>query len=263
MSTPITALPPTLPANACYGSEQLRVNAFYGGQFFIAGEFNSYVIGAVVPGVADHLKLWFRTTDGRTYFWDGNSWITPYWFDPTALMGASVFLPGKDAAWLLTVDHDGSVAIPGSLDRTGPFWEEDVLMRGKFPLGYGTLQPSGTVIPASGSGSTGGTDQTTLSEGQGALGSHVHPFGNYAGAANDDIWVIKQGSITIPATQMLFVPGSNNGQFLSSFTVADLITGPSYVNGLPVAALDPVALMNPYQAGVFAKRTARKYFSVT
>lgn len=264
MATPITALPVTLPDGYCLGPLQEFVNLIIGGSSFsLAGTFTSYVIGAGVPAVTDHDKLWFRTTDGRTYFWDGNSWITPYWFDPTSLMGASIFLPGKDAAWLLTVDHDGSVAIPGSLDRSGPFWEEDTLMRGRFPLGYGTLQPSGTVIPASGAGSTGGTDQTTLTEGQGALGSHVHPFGNYADPSNDDIFVIKVGSITIPSTQMLFVPGSGNTQVLTSFTGANLVTAPPYVNGSPVSTLSPVALMNPYQSGVWAKRTARKYFSVT
>lgn len=267
MPTPITALPVTLPASYCLGPLQEFVNLIIGGSSFsLAGTFTSYVIGAGVPAVTDHDKLWYRTTDGRIYFWDGNSWIAPYWNDPMVTLGASQFLPGKDAAWLLTVDHDGSTAIPGSLDRSGPFWEEDVLMRGRFPLGYGTLQPSGTVIPASGAGSAGGTDQTTLTGEQGGVAAdHVHPFGWDNNTPNDDVSLMKSGNLVIPNSQMLFVAGDSAAatQTLINSTVANLVSGKPFVNGQPIANLTPVALMNPYQAGVYAKRTARKYFSVT
>lgn len=264
MSTPVTLLPPTFPLNICFASEQERANAIIGGTVAsISAVFSSYVIGAGVPAVTDHDKLWFRTIDGRTYFWDGTSWISPYWNDPMQSLGASQFLPGKDSAWLLTVDHDGSVAIPGSLDRSGPFWEEDALMRGRFPLGYGTLQPSGTAI---GANDTGGTDQTTLTGEQGGIAAdHVHPVGWDTNTLNDDIALIKASNLTIPSTQMLYIAGASpaTSQTLINSAVANLISGKPYVNGQAVADLTPVDLMNPYQAGVWAKRTARKYYSVT
>jgi hypothetical protein len=259
MSTPITALPVTLPAGYCLGPLQEFVNLIIGGSTFSTNAvFSSYVIGAGVPAVTDHDKLWFRTVDGRTYFWDGTSWISNYWNDPFNALGASQFCPNLAASDLLLVDHDGSAVIPGSTDRSGPFWEEDLTMKGKFPLGYGTLQPSGDAVAET---DTGGADEATLPD---QVSVHTHVVGHHADPNNDDGQFLLGGATTITAQAAFFLPGESGNPAPAMLTAGNIVTSQPIVNGQELDVADPVKLsiMPPYQAGVWAKRTARKYFSV-
>ena len=263
MSTPVINLPPTFPNGTCFATEQARANAIVSGMTsYIDGTFKSYVVAATVPGVADHDKLWFNTGAGqnRFYFWDGAAWIAPYWFDPySAMVVGSIFLPGIEPADLAAIDNPGSAPVQvGNEDRSGPFWVEQTLLAGRFPLGKGTLQPSATAV---GANVTGGADQTTLTEAQGALGSHTHPIGNQGNVDQASGLFISGPQVTIPAESMFEVLGSSGqvDQFFNQ-TMADLFTGDPLTNGAIPAAAVPVPTVPPYQSGVWAKRTARKYY---
>lgn len=266
MSTQLKLLPPTLVSGFCFVNWQQILNDFFSGAYALfPDDLTTWNYGPTSPSADKRNRPWYRTnvdgTPDRVYGWSAvhGKWVSPHPVPPNPLPTS----PGKLELWndtlanLLIYDSGVNEAIS---ETTGPFWQEEPDMQGRTAVGPGTLNPSGTVVAQ---GDTGGVDEVTLSSGQGATLDHSHGFGNVTDPANDDVFLMLSGNVTIPSTQMMFVPGSGTTRVVSNFTQANLITGKPLVNGAAVEELDPVNLMNPYRGVYYIKRTARKYYTAT
>lgn len=128
-------LPGSLPANACYNTEQDRLNAFAENlQAQLPGQaFYNY--GDSTPAVENNAYPWLRTTDGLWYRFSG-SWISPV--GPQYHVGVRQIWVGNAAA---LITYDGGDNDPPS-DRSGPMWEIDNDFDGRSPMGQGAISGS-------------------------------------------------------------------------------------------------------------------------
>jgi len=193
-----------------------------------------YIISETAPGADDQDKLWIKLSGGapvRQYVYYNGAWVWPHAIPPSdsrlqIYKGSSADIDRLDG---------GSVGAVGS--ATGPFWEIDTDMSGRFPLGAGTL-PSGTAVD---SGTTGGSETVTLTSDQ--LPDHSHLFTVNKAVNGDDaagpgeLLMAERNIVTIPggATPDVSVTGGGSGQ--------------AHTN------------MPPYYGVFFLKRTARQYYA--
>lgn len=129
--TLLSILPGTLPPNACFANEQARLVAFAENmQAVLPGGMAFYNFGASKPSVENQAYPWFRTTDGRWYFFSGQ-WIAP--------VNYSVYerrLFYGSLAQLVTYDG-GDTGVPSP--TSGPMWIVDIDFDGRSPMGPGAI----------------------------------------------------------------------------------------------------------------------------
>lgn len=124
----------------------------------LQGTINLFNVGNTTPLPDDEDKPWLpdafsgSNPPAFAYQFKGGDWIMPHPIPSGAIMLYSGS-PGSIATF------DGGEA--GTVtETTGPMWEIDTDMAGKFPLGPGTLE-SGFVVAV---GDTGGTEKVALVE---------------------------------------------------------------------------------------------------
>ena len=203
-----------------------------------------YIISETAPGADDQDKLWIKLSGGapvRQYVYYNGAWVWPHAIPPSdsrlqIYKGSSSDITGLDG---------GSAGAVGS--ATGPFWEIDTDLSGKFPLGVGTL-PSGAAVD---SGTTGGSETVTLTSDQ--LPDHEHLGKAYyrvsGGTDSSDPSGLTSDIVhenSAHTTNASFSSFSHAGVQTTS-TVGT--TGQAHTN------------MPPYYGVFFLKRTARQYYA--
>lgn len=136
----LTLLPGALPVGFCPGSEQERLNAYMAvSNALLQGGLAFYNYGDTKPDVTLQGYPWFRTTDGRWYYFSG------VWKSPMNRSSFERRLFVGTLTDLLTYDG-GDNGAPSA--TSGPAWEESTEFRGRSPMGPGaipTSQPAKTL----------------------------------------------------------------------------------------------------------------------
>lgn len=203
-----------------------------------------YIISETAPGADDRDKLWIKTSSGapvRQYIFYNGAWVWPHNI-PAGDTKLQIYKGSADS--VATLDGGTAGAVRSS---SGPFWEIDTDLSGKFPLGAGTL-PSGTEVD---SGTTGGSETVTLTSDQ--LPDHGHLGEAYyraqAGPAST-----SDPSGLADATLHENSGHTNNASY-NNFNKAGVIT--TSMSGTSGQAHNN---MPPYYGVYFIKRTARQYY---
>jgi hypothetical protein len=198
----------------------------------MSGDFTLLSQGETTP--ADTAYLWYNYTDQRIYRFYGNTWIARHPIPPNSPM-RNIWV-GTEAQ-LSTYDDGNSSEIT---DSTGPFWEVDTILSGKFIVGVGTLMPSEKDIAL---GDTGGADEVILDIEQMPLHSHR--------SSNGQNFVTDTGQLSDVNL------GSTN-----AFTTT---SGPNTAGTGGDIDGETVAHPNlpPYYAAYYVKRTSRVYYTST
>jgi hypothetical protein len=167
-------LPGTLPPGVCYANEQDRLLAFAENmEAILAGGLAYYNYGSDTPSVENQGFPWFRTTDGRWYFFSG-SWKSPVnysTYERRLFVGSTTDL----------LTYDGGAA--GTVTATtGPMWEVDTDFAGRSPMAPGDI-PSANPAKTLAVGENYGEGAHTMTEEE--LAPHDHAprdgFAAYAG----------------------------------------------------------------------------------
>lgn len=202
-----------------------------------------YIISETAPGADDQDKLWIKLSGGapvRQYVYYNGAWVWPHALPPNdsrlqIYKGSSADIDKLDG---------GSAGAVGS--ATGPFWEIDTDLSGKFPLGVGTL-PSGTAVD---SGTTGGSETVTLTSDQ--LPDHEHLGEAYYRISGGTEPSDPSGL----ATNKFHENDGHTTNLTNTFTIAGVVTT-STVGTTGQAHTN----MPPYYGVFFLKRTARQYYA--
>lgn len=265
MSTPIQAVPGTLPYS-CYPAtpQQLNVDIITLAQFFLSQNFPGIYVGPTSsPPPADQRdRAWLNSDNQRIYLWISGAWQREY--DVPANGGENRII--RISANDYNTEQGGDAVTVGVGPSVGPLWIEDTDFAGRVPIGIGTIPTSS---PAASIASIGDTQDSlgnsgqyahTLTEAEGALGSHIHAFGksnNAAGPNGDDAYFRQLGMQTVPSYTGTYITGSD-GVHQDPLTQADLFTLPPGNTGAGVTAT-AFQLMQPYLGRIFVKRTGRIY----
>lgn len=230
MSTPVTNTMGTLSAS-CYGSLQAFANDLVAQLSSVVPGSLSYVISDTAPGADDRDKLWVKTNSGapvRSYIWYGGAWVWPH--EIPASDARRVIFTGEAAA-INTLDGGTAAAVTAS---SGPFWEIDEDLSGRFPLGVGTLESGKSVA----SGDTGGEEKVTLEAAE--LPPHTHDM-TVKQYANHD------SSTPNPEQLLAANIAVTNASITPDVSISGGGDGDAHNN------------MPPYVGVYFIKRTARIY----
>jgi hypothetical protein len=133
--------PGTLPANACYNTEQARLIAFAEALRAVLSGQSYYNYGSSTPDPSNNAYPWLRTTDGIWYIYSGD-WISPVGPEYDLNIRRLWVGSGPDLA-----TYDGGDGGSAS-DRSGPMWEVDHDFDGRSPMGPGdvpTTNPAKTL----------------------------------------------------------------------------------------------------------------------
>lgn len=228
--------PGTLNNAQCWPStpQALYAEMFEKGRALV-GSLTGIIISETTPLPQDRDKGWIKTSSGHPigiFVWDTvlNYWVYPN-PEPPNSTGVNT---GPIRWWRGTIaslaTYDGGEA--GAVSSvSGPMWELDADLNGRFPISPGTLA-SGTVI---GIGDTGGNERVTLTLPN--VPPHTH---------------------TVPLPQSSTAEGGNSG-YLINVNSGTQQTGSAGGSGTPEVA-QPFTVLPPY-IGVYAiKRTARQYY---
>lgn len=190
-----------------------------------------------IPSIEDRDKVWARTTAGKPsnpFLWKfyNGAWVAPHPVpaDPDFI----AMFAGLETA---IETKDGGTAGTATIN-TGPFWTKVTELNGRFPVGPGVLQPSGTPLLLAG---TGGEDQHTLTIPE--LAAHVHRLTSHG--------------TSDPSNGNGFMGGANNST--GPFTYDD--TAISSSNHASIEKLGSDAPHNnlpPYWSVWFIRRTLRQ-----
>lgn len=211
------------------------------------GTLTSFNYGSSTPAAVDRDKPWINTNDGRLYVYSGSyaGWISPHPIEFSS--GYRAMFVGTATA---VEQLDGGTAGMTATDATGPFWEIDTNLAGKFPVGV-----SDDIANAA----TGGAEEVTLTSLN--LPSHTHEV--YTGSSDGDFTSVAAGLQTIDSNS------SGGGDAKTPIYRTSGGTGNSnpYIKawgGNPATSntADAFSIMPPYYGIYFIKRTARKYFLV-
>jgi hypothetical protein len=244
MSTNISLTMGTL-SKSCYGDlQEYAVDLVSQMTGTVLDGSLKYIISETAPGADDRDKLWIKTSSGapvRQYIFYNGAWVWPHHI-PAGDTKLQIYKGSADS--VATLDGGTAGAVRSS---SGPFWEIDTDLSGKFPLGAGTL-PSGTEVD---SGTTGGSETVTLTSDQ--LPDHGHLGEAYyraqAGPAST-----SDPSGLADATLHENSGHTNNASY-NSFNKAGVIT--TSMSGTSGQAHNN---MPPYYGVYFIKRTARQYY---
>jgi hypothetical protein len=229
----------------------------------LAGDLTGIIISATEPDPEDRDKAWIKLTAAGgppvislPYIWYNGKWVARH-PDPASGDARRLWIGTTGA--LQTYDGGDIGAVS---DVSGPMWEVDHTFDGRFPVGPGTIPgsaPAVTITEGATVDSTGagGEYKHILTEAEGAVGTHTHPFG-LTNAGNDDAYFARSGSSTVTTYTGYYITGSN-GNIVASQTTADLFTLPSGTAGAGVTAAGHNNLP-PYVGIYVVKRTARIFY---
>lgn len=262
MSTPIQAVPGTLPYS-CYPAtpQQLNVDIITLAQFFLSQNFPGIYIGPTSsPPPADQRdRAWLNSDNQRIYLWISGAWQREY--DVPANGGENRII--RISANDYNSEQGGDAVTVGVGPSVGPLWIEDTDFAGRVPIGIGTIPTSS---PAASIASIGDTQDSlgnsgqyahTLTEAEGALGSHIHGMGLTESGGGRHFELFTNASSPVPSTAAIAF-GSGDTPSRGNVTQADMFTLPPGAAGGGVTAT-AFQLMQPYLGRIFVKRTARVY----
>lgn len=254
MPSNLSLLPGTLVTD-CYPAS---AQAFYDQMFALGhaqlGDITGIIISEGQPAPEDRDKAWIKLVGGAPLWgyspavWYNGAWVIKH---PEPANSPARKMWAGDAALLPTYDG-GDNGLPG--DASGPMWEVDHDFDARSPIGPGTL-PSTAVITQ---GQALGEENHVLTEAEGAVGSHTHPYGLYdtgagsAGLAGQNLAIATAGYNT------LFLGGT--GPSGAAVTTANMFTTPANLGaGVTSAGHNCI---HPSRGVYFIKRTSRIYIRV-
>lgn len=255
-----------LPEGYCWKGPQTYMDDIFN---LLGGDLPggvTVIAGDTLPGPDEQADIWVRLNPDGTlegiYKFQG-VWHRPH---PTPPSGQQVIIWKGTEDDLKTYDGGSDEAVT---DFTGPMWQRDTDFDFLIPIGIGTNPTSydgnpATVIAA---GDLGGEERVTLTVDELGTKDHVHVFGrmrtNAGGPSGDNVDLVK-GDITESGLTGRRVTGAAEAAVydpLDDQTGDWLNTGKAIIPGGSDAAKSHQN-MPPYRGVIFAKRTARKFYTV-
>lgn len=265
----IRLIPPSFKPNYCPKTWQQLANDVISGTqatFLVqAGNF-LYNYGSTTPSPENRIYPWLNTPTGRWYTFQFGLWVSPHPIAPNSYLrqlwtGTNDGTPAT-GIWAYDEGNGVSPLVVAPTQTTGPFWQVDSTFDARMPIGPGTTA-GGTVITTDGQNpatSSGGSDQHTLTDAEGATGTHQHPFG-LTNPGNDDAFFRKNGAAaTVPGYTGYYITGSN-GNIETGQTTADLVTLPPGTDGKGVTPT-AFSILNPYRGAFIIGRTNRIFYTL-
>lgn len=268
---------PTFPAGYCPTSYQELSDAIINGTqvtFLIDTGNYLYNYGSTTPAPENRIYPWLNTDDGLWYNFKFGMWVSPV--APRDLVDGfrQMYLPVQgtleSAVWSLDSGDGTDPSVSGNVTLySGAMWAVDHSMDGRFPVGAGTVPNSdlgsgsaqiGIAQPAD-SFARQGEYAHLLTDAEGAVGGHTHPFGltNLAGGGHaDDAFFAHTAVIPTTAYDGYYVTGSGV-VVQATENQANLYTlKANDGNGVTSVAHNT---MPPYLGVWWLKHTARKYYT--
>lgn len=220
---------------------------------FLPGAFTLPNFGNDEPAVNDRTKPWIRANaDGtldKIYVFAGGAWVSTHPMLPgTRIIAPSTLLTAADVwAWDGGSGVDPATTTPTF--ATGAMWEVDPILTARFPLGAGTLSPSGTVIAPN---ATGGADQHAIVAAE--VPEHKHFV-----AANETITIDDEVDSTHQVANKRDFQDAPSYELTSSSMSATV--GLSSEFGGVAGVTTPMSLLPPYGAVIFIQRTNRTQYT--
>lgn len=259
MSTPVSLRPGSLPTGYCYPPNPQTFNYDIVTRIIASLDenFPGIYVGPTEPPANQRDRIWFNSSPTclKFYFYVNGDWMRVY--DVPASSNQESIWKGAEAD--LVTYAGGSAGGVGP--ATGPLWEVDHEIDGRTIVGPGNIPGTSPAVSITigatvDSNSLTGEYQVTLTEAQGATGSHTHAFG-LSHNGNDDAYFNKGGLNTVPSYLGFYITGSN-GNVEQAQTTADLYTSAPGADGAGVTAIGHNNMM-PYIGRFVIKRTARIY----
>lgn len=264
-----------LPTGYCWTGPQQFMTDVLNRLAGTVGDGAGIVMGSDIPAAGDRDKIWVRLNAGDLtlegiYIYSG-AWHRPH---PIASSSKERMIWTGTEAELWAYDG-GSGENPSSVaptDMGGAMWEVDTDFNFRFPLGIGANNTgtNGTTYngdPATSvaQGATGGAEKVALSNDESP--DHVHCIGRMksnsgAGGDNGDFLTGTTAVTEGAAKRVRGLDDSPISVNISADTGDFLVTATDEETAGAVAP-DAHNNMPPYKAVVFAKRTARKFITVT
>ena len=227
------------------------------------------LIQDAVPDSTQHDQGWIPTAGGVPRFpgyvftWHPvyGKWVSRH-YKPANDPRPEIYT--GDPADLPTFDGGGAGVAPAG----GAMWEVYTDFAGRVPVGLGTIPGSAAVIsyasppPTQDSLGNSGEYQHVLTEAEGAVGNHTHPFGltNQTGSGSaDDCFFSYTGAAPTPVASFtgFYVTGGGT-KVTSTETAADLYTmKANNNNGVTSTGHNN---MMPWIGVTFIRRTAREFY---
>jgi hypothetical protein len=258
----------------CFSTEQARANAFAQAltvQFPLTASAFNYGISS--PNVDQQALPWYRlnsdgTPDGWYSFING-SWIRPHstpsgspmsFFFEGSLSSLAIYDGGEGN---YTVNTDGTIIPTIAISSTtGPMWQVDTFLQGRFPLGVSNTSIAaqqkdayGNIINNFVQGAQGGEIQHTLIKIE--LAPHTHTLGvannGSSGVSNVDGGPGSGG----PAA---YVANTNGTRVIQNGITSDITGGDTInnVNNVPIGHNN----MPPYGIGYWVQRSSRVFYRI-
>lgn len=243
----------TLPdgGNYCFVSWQQLLVDFSNNQTALLANGRSYYnIGPTKPAPEFQAYPWLNTNDNRWYVFNG------VWRSPNNYNTNERRLWVGDLTQLVT--YDGGTA--GTVSpTTGPMWIEATEFQGRSPMGVGNI-PSTTGPVAITVTQQYGVGEYTLTDANGAVGSHTHLFGLRNPSGDDAYFSMLGAPTTTPNYQSSYITGSN-GVIIANQTTADLQTLKSGSGGAGNTPT-PFSIVHPVVGTYIIKPSGRQYYTV-
>lgn len=236
-NAPVTFLFSGLPSPYCFTTpEKLALDITAGLYGYLPGNYSTFIDSESEPSASDRDKLWFKrevggAPTGRLYAYYNGNWVMP---NPEAAGGYArrIFRGTPEQIWAYDGGDGTDPAINPPTSAAGAMWVIDTDFGGRFPIGVGTVQPSGTVVAQ---GDTGGADQHTLTVDE--MPEHNHPplvSGHNFCTYTPDNTGVNDGNL--------------GNDFIGAATTGN--TGGS----------DPHSILNPYLGVYFIRRSNRVFY---
>lgn len=237
-----------LPEGYCFSSfDRLAldiVNNMFG---YIPGEYSVIIDSESEPAAEDRSKLWHKqlaggAPTGKLFSYYLGKWVSPHPIEPESQM--RMWWTGTEAELWSYDGGDGSdPSAVAPTATTGAMYERDRDYDFRFPLAMGTSPaPTSTTVNP---GDTGGEEVHTLTQAETPLRSHFHLDGTPQQAGSDIYnWF---GRTADGASKAAFQSGTVASD--KSHTSTEDEDGTAHNN------------MPPYRVGMWAKRTARQYYT--
>jgi hypothetical protein len=257
MPIPIVLLPGTLPSNYCYpeNPQEYNVDLFTRASGTLEVGFTGLIIRPDEPTADQRGYAWLHSISNKIYLYQDGYWSR-----------AHEIVPGTKREWVYygleseVETLDGGT--PGALGAlSGPIWEVDHDIDGKFLIGPGSIptsSPAATVDVGASIDSNGmsGAYSITLTEAQGASGTHTHAFG-ISELGGDSVFLSKIATpVTVPSYHGYFVAGDDPLELPE--TTADLFTLPSGSGGTGTTTVAH-SNMPPFIGRFLLRRTIRTH----
>lgn len=262
----IRLIPPTLRPGYCPNPAtwQQFANDLIGGTratilLDIGSIFFNY--GDTTPEPENRSFPWIHTGNGLLWIFKNGLWTSPRPQVDTGFrwMWKPANGTAESAIWSVGGGDGTDPSTNPPTAFTGAMWSVDHDMDGIFPIGVGTIPDTDPAVSIT-LGQTGGEYEHTLTEAEGAVGVHTHPFGLTNQAPGDDAFFRKGTIQTVPGYTGFYITGSN-GVISTQQTQADLQTLPSG-DGKGVPEPDAFKIMPKYRGVYWAKPTNRIYLTL-